>query len=91
MAMMLSSILAFTSYRLSALVGQVRWGIRAAFLALSGGLLFYSYLALEMPGSRAIIESLGSLGILLTTLAGCALGIAAAWSWRYLRANTKYS
>lgn len=82
MAILLTSIFGLVTYRLAAMLGQVRWGVRAGFLALIGGLLVYTYLALGMPGSVKLQEDLGAWGILLATLLGCGLGIGVAWLWR---------
>jgi beta-N-acetylhexosaminidase len=82
MAVMISIVIAWSSYRLAALIGQVRWGVRTGFLALIGGLAAYSYLALEMPGSRALLDSSVPRSIFLGTLAGAALGLLIALSWR---------
>jgi len=89
MAMIMAAFVGFISYRLTAYIGQVRWGVRSGFLALIGGLTTYSYLALGLPGSQNLLESAGAWGIVLVTLLGCAAGILAAWSWRALRLGTK--
>jgi len=88
-AIFVAVILGMSSYRLSALVGQVRWGVRGGFLALIGGLLFYSYLALGLPGSEFLIEKLAGWGVILVTLIGSGLGILAAWGWRMAYLNHK--
>ncbi|MGW8250697.1 MAG: glycoside hydrolase family 3 N-terminal domain-containing protein, partial [Anaerolineales bacterium] len=46
-AIILSSAISFVFYRLAALAGQVRWGVRGGFFALIGGLVAYCYLALS--------------------------------------------
>lgn len=81
-AMLLTSVVGLSVYRISAVVGQVRWGIRSSFLAFIGGLLAYSYLALKLPGSVDLLDSAGGLGVVLVTLSGTAVGLLVTWSWR---------
>jgi beta-N-acetylhexosaminidase len=85
MAIMLTGIAGLSTFRLAALIGQVRWGVRGGFLALIGGLLSYSFLALGLPGSEKLLENWGAWGVILITLLGCGLGIAAAWAWRAMQ------
>lgn len=84
LSLLLTTGIALFTYRLAALINQVRWGVRSAFLALIGGLIAYSYLALGMPGSETLLQALGVWGILLITLIGSATGIISTWSWRTL-------
>jgi beta-N-acetylhexosaminidase len=81
-AIFVSGAIASIVYRLSSLVGQVRWGVRAGFLSLIGGLLAYSYLVLKMPGSERFLENSVSLSVLLGTFIGTVLGLLIAFSWR---------
>lgn len=69
-------------YWLTALVGMVRWGVRAAFLALIGGQLSYTYLAVRMPGSEQLVQNTGTWGVLLVILIGAGLGWGAALGWQ---------
>jgi hypothetical protein len=89
MAMVMTALVGFLSYRFAAYIGQIRWGVRSGFLALIGGLIAYSYLALGLPGSQDLLESAGAWGIVIVTLLGCAAGILAAWSWRALRLGSR--
>ncbi len=72
-------------YWTSSLMGQVRWGVRGAFLALIGGLLTYCYLATGMPGSQALAERGGTLGLALVILLGSGVGWSASVGWRTLQ------
>lgn len=81
-AVITSGLLAFSIFRLSVRVGQVRWGVRAGFLSLIGGLLAYSYLALKLPGSQALLTEGVSLNIFLFSLLGGILGLGGALGWR---------
>lgn len=87
-AIMLAVIISASSYRLAALIGQVRWGVRSGFFALIGGLIAYSYLALALPGSKEMLDPLGGWAVLLVTGLGCVLGLLATWIWRSVRIHT---
>lgn len=82
--MLLVSGLSLASYKLAAYLGQVRWGVRGGFLVLIGGLLAYSYLALDLPGAGELMDNSGAWGIVLVTLMGCVAGILVTWGWRTL-------
>jgi len=68
----------------------LRWGVRGGFLALIGGLLVYSYLAVSLPGSQSLIQSSGLGGVTLATLLGALLGAGVAWAWFALENKPKY-
>lgn len=80
-AVFVSGIIAAAAYQLGALSSQMRWGVRAAFLAVIGGLIFYSYLALGLPGSQALLETSVSRGVILSTVAGAILGLLGTVAW----------
>ena len=84
MAVMLAMGISWAIYKLFSLVGQTRWGMRAGFLTLIGGLAAYSYLALQLPGSQSIINRSIPQGVFITTLVGISLGLLLAWVWRSL-------
>lgn len=84
MAVLLAGGIAWVAYQLGSLMGQVRWGARAAFLALMGGLIAYSYLALQLPGSAQVLNASVARGVLLVTLGGACFGILSALIWRFL-------
>ncbi len=81
-AIILAATISFVFYRLSALAGQVRWGIRGGFFALIGGLIAYCYLALSLPGSDVMQSSLGGWGIILVTTIGSFVGLISTMIWR---------
>jgi hypothetical protein len=61
---------------------SLRWGIRAGFLSLIGGLMAYAYIALGLPGSEPLIQGAGTAGVAAIALAGAILGSLAAFLWR---------
>jgi len=76
-------------YLASSSFGQVRWGIRAAMLAMIGGLLAYTYLAVGMPGSVTLVRDAGTTGVILVTALGSGIGGSATWGWRFLQTSRK--
>jgi beta-N-acetylhexosaminidase len=82
LAFAITMTIGLSTYWVSSVLGQVRWGVRASFLVLIGGLAAYSYIALGMPGSKSLLQGMGSRGVLLVTLLGAAVGAVACWSWR---------
>lgn len=82
MSFMVTLVIGISTYWAALSAGQIRWGIRSAFLALIGGLLGYSYLALNLPGSMDLVQEHGAFGILIITIIGAVMGGLAAWGWR---------
>jgi beta-N-acetylhexosaminidase len=66
-----------------------RWGIRAALLALIGGLIGYSYLALRLPGSAEILQDATLRMVILISIAGAIIGLALAILWQQISKNRK--
>jgi len=87
MAVLVIAFIAWGVYRLAALIGQVRWGVRAGFLALIGGLAAYSYLALHLPGADGWMAASVSRAVLVVSLGGALAGLLATWSWRSVSEN----
>lgn len=87
LALFMAAMTSAGIYWLTASFDVVRWGVRAGFLALIGGLLAYTYLALGLPGSTQILQVAGTWGLLLFTLFGSSLGWSAAWSWKRIETN----
>jgi beta-N-acetylhexosaminidase len=88
-ALLIASGIAWSFYRLAALVGQVRWGVRGGFLAFIGGLATYSYMAMKLPGSEILLIGSISRGVFFSTLIGAILGLLLAWGWRQLKTGKK--
>jgi beta-N-acetylhexosaminidase len=82
MVFMVTLVIGISTYWASLAAGQIRWGIRSAFLALIGGLLGYCYLALNLPGSEDLVQERGAFGILLITVLSALIGGMAAWGWK---------
>lgn len=90
MAVLTASTLALVIYRLGALVGYVRWGVRAGFMALIGGLVSYSYIVLRLRENQLPPGSSISLSIFLATLGGGFAGLLLVLLWRFI-ADTSHA
>lgn len=88
-ALVISLGIGIATFWLAAQSGLAIWGIRGGFLASSGGLLAYTYLALDMPGSKELLSNAGSWGVFLVTVIGSSLGWSAAKGWQVFQTNTK--
>lgn len=82
MALLVTAGVGFAFYNLASFAGQSRWGVRGGFLAFIGGLLAYSYIALQLPGSEIMLERSVARGVILTTLLGASAGLFLTWVWR---------
>jgi beta-N-acetylhexosaminidase len=91
LALLVASAVGGLIYWMTSLFGIMRWGIRGGFLALIGGMLAYSYLALKLPGSDRLLGNAGTWGVLLLTLIGSGLGWCVAWVWQRWENNSKSS
>jgi len=60
----------------------LRWGLRWGLCAVLGGLTAYCYLAVGLPGGGQWIQTSGTAGIILFTLLGVSVGVAAGFVWR---------
>jgi hypothetical protein len=83
-AMLISIGIAWSAYQLSAFVGQIRWGVRTAFIAFCGGALAYSYIALRFPGSEILLSQSIATAVFLSTFGGAVLGVLIALVWKNL-------
>ncbi len=81
-AMLISLGIAWSSYQLSAFIGQIRWGARAAILAFCGGLLAYSYLTLKLPGSEILLSKSIASAVFLSTFSGTMIGLLIGFVWK---------
>ncbi|MBN2147445.1 MAG: hypothetical protein JW726_08650 [Anaerolineales bacterium] len=90
-ALAVSAVVGAVSYLAISLRGGLRWGVRAGFLALIGGLSAYSYIAIGLPGSSSLIQNYALWGTMATSLLGSICGAAAAWIWRLSEAKSQSS
>ncbi len=61
-----------------------RWGLRWALCGVIGGMLFYNYLALDMPGTTTILHDMSTMGVVLVTVIGVFVGWGVGLIWRQL-------
>jgi hypothetical protein len=59
----------------------LRWGVRAALLPLIGGMVTYTYIAINMPGSEAMTNKLGTWGYYWSFCLGW-YGVGAVLIWQ---------
>lgn len=85
MSLLVACIVGLVAYRLVALAGLVRWGVRAGFMAVIGGLVSYIYLALQMPGAQEMLDRSGAFAILAMTSSGALVGLLITWIWRNIQ------
>ena len=60
----------------------LRWGVRAALIPFIGGLLAYTYLAIDMPGSETMTQNIGTWGVLIVSTVGAAVGVCVVIIWQ---------
>lgn len=84
MAAFISIAIAWSSYRLGALMGQERWGMRAGFLAFIGGLLAYTLLVFVMPLNIAANKVSVPRSVFLITVSGAIIGLMVSLAWKAL-------
>lgn len=88
-SLILSALIGYGSFRVAYLLGQVRAGVQSGFASVIGGLLAYSYLALQLPGSQQLLTRAGMLGVIITTIFGASIGLAMVWLPRVRRSQQR--
>ncbi len=83
-SVLLSLGIAWSTYKLSAFLGKIHWGSRAAFLAFCGGLLAYTYVVLELPGSQILLSVSIATAVFLSTLIGAFSGLTFTYLWKII-------
>ena len=81
-AVVISSIIGAFSYRIAIQIGQVRWGVRAGFLAFIGGLTSYSIISFQMTIGELYFGDSVVLNIILSTILGAFLGLLVVVFWK---------
>jgi uncharacterized membrane protein YwaF len=83
-ALIVTVIISGADYWLSNLKSGLRWGVRAALLPLICGMFTYIYLAINMPGSKSLLEQFGIWGVMLFVVVGALIGVGAVWLWQMM-------
>jgi beta-N-acetylhexosaminidase len=86
-ALLVTASIGAAIYWLTVQYSLVIWGIRGSLLAVTGGLLAYTYLAIGLPGSEVILTNIGNLGVPFVTLIGSGIGWGAARGWQLFENN----
>jgi beta-N-acetylhexosaminidase len=74
LALVVSLFTGWVALRVGTSMGQVRWGVRWGFAALIGGLLAYTYAAIQLPGTGWAFETPYHWGLMLISFIGSLLG-----------------
>lgn len=88
-AILVTAGVSLLSYRAFVAMKEARWGLRAALLAMVGGLLAYSYLALGLPGSAQVLEESALRTVILVSMAGALLGLGLTVVWQQIASPRK--
>jgi beta-N-acetylhexosaminidase len=83
-ALIVTVIISGANYWLIKSKSGLLWGVRAALLPLIGGMFTYTYLAVNMPGSKSLLEQLGIWGVMLFVVVGALIGAGAVWLWQMI-------
>ena len=67
---------------LGRMTGSLRWAVRWGLMAITGGLLAYTYMAAGLPGGRGLLEAVGKSSLLWMTLLGALTGWLVGLGWR---------
>lgn len=79
---MISVVAAAFAYQVGANQKRVRWAVRWALTTFIGGLVVGSYLALDLPGTAAVLSFAGEWGVVLSVLVGSSAGWLVGYLWR---------
>ncbi len=89
LAMIMIMTTSIITFRISMNLNQLRWGIRIGILSIIGGLIFYLYLAVGLPGSGTLLNNLGFWGTILFSIVGSMTGILTGVGWRLYQNRPK--
>jgi beta-N-acetylhexosaminidase len=82
--------ISFGIYLFASQMGNNRWGIRAGLLALTGGLISYTYLAIRLPGSQIFLGFPLPWNMLLASLGGILTGLIISLVWMALAGSFRF-
>ena len=83
-SVLIACLMGWGIYRLAALLGHVRWGVRAGFLAFISGLVVYSGWIGWVIADQSRLADQMLEGAALASLAGVLLGLLMALAWFYI-------
>lgn len=82
--------LAVGIYALGQQVTSPLWSARWGICTVLGGVLGYTYLALRLPGSLALLERMRYSGVVMVVLATALLGWMAGYFWSWLSQRKRF-
>ena len=81
LSLIIITSVSLVAYQIGAMYGFVRWGIKWGFSAFISGLIIYSYILLDLPGSSLLMgQSFSNVRMSLSVLAASLIG----WFIAYL-------
>lgn len=83
-ALVVTTIISGTNYRLINQKSGLRWGVRAGLIPLIAGMLTYIYMAINLPGSETMLKQMGIWGVFLIVILGAGVGAGAVWLWQMM-------
>jgi beta-N-acetylhexosaminidase len=83
-ALIVTAIISGINYWMINQKSGLRWGVRAALLPMIGGMFTYTYLSVNMPGSKSLLEQSGIWGVMLFVVVGALIGVGAVWLWQMM-------
>jgi beta-N-acetylhexosaminidase len=83
-ALIVTALISAANYWLINLKSGLRWGVRAALLPMIGGMFTYIYLAINLPGSKPLLNDMGNWGVILLVIIGAGIGAGTIWIWQRL-------
>lgn len=83
-ALIVAGIISGGNYWFTNQRSGLRWGVRAALIPLIVGMLTYTYLAINLPGSASMLGHMGTWGVLLIVFLGAGAGAGAVWIWQMM-------
>lgn len=83
-ALIVTAMISAANYWFISVKSGLRWGVRAALLPLIGGMFTYIYLAIDMPGSKPLLNEMGTWGVIFLVIIGAGIGAGAIWIWQRL-------
>ncbi|MGB9669333.1 MAG: hypothetical protein ACPL0B_03005, partial [Anaerolineales bacterium] len=89
-ALIIAFVVGFASYRIALFLGQMRAAVQSGLSSVIGGLMAYSYLALQLPGSISLLKNLGTFGVIVFTLFGAILGVGLVWFVKTIKRRKQF-
>ncbi len=84
LALLASGVIGWVAFQVGNTTEQLRWGFRWGLCALIGGLVVYTSLSLNFPGTAWFMENWGRWAAIILSVAGAGLGWTLGVAWHSL-------